>query len=197
VAVNDYPFSLRASTDPYHIIGYTAGGSTPPLPGDTDFWIFNANLIFAVGPNTSPTQVMVLRSNASLQLPAMANLPGSGTSDLTIDSQGNVAPQTSSVRFKENVEPLTGDFHKILSLEPKSFTYRESGQRAIGYTAEDLHDQDLRDLVTYDQEGNPLSIQYKLLPIYMLELLKEQKATIDQLAGEVAELKANLDVKPS
>jgi hypothetical protein len=82
--------------------------------------------------------------------------------DLSVTSNGTVTTQTSSARFKENVEPLRDDFHKVPSLQPKSFTYKESGQRAIGYMAEDLDDQDLQDLVAYDQEGNPLSIHYKL-----------------------------------
>jgi hypothetical protein len=205
VALNFGPIQLTTVGDLYHQIGYSNKGMDTPiknLPADCDYWLFNANLVFAVGPNTGPTQAMVLTNGTGgtgkvgLQLPNLASLPASGSLDLTVDQFGNVKPQTSSVRFKENVEPLADDFHKILSLQPKSFSYKDSGQRAIGYTAEDLHDQDLTELVSYDQEGKPLSIQYKLLPIYMLEVLKEQNATIERLAAEIGELKAGHEDAP-
>ena len=127
-------------------------------------------------------------SGPSVVLSGLSGLPGSGTADLTVNSSGTVAPQTSSLRFKEDVQPLSDDFHKILALEPKSFRYKESGDRAIGYAAEDLDALGLDGLVGYDPEGQPLTINYKLLPIYLIEVVKEQQRTIRDLQDRVTEL---------
>lgn len=120
----------------------------------------------------------------------LANLPTTGTTDLTINANGQVAPQTSSMRFKENIEPLRADFGNILSADPVSFVNKATGDREIGFLAEDFHDKHLDGLVSYDAEGKPLSIQYKMVPIYLLEVIKEQQRAIEELKGEIAEIKS-------
>jgi hypothetical protein len=110
---------------------------------------------------------------------------GSG-SDVVCDSNGTLALQTSSARFKENIRELKDDFSRILSLIPVSFTYKDSGQEAIGYTAEELHEKELHHLVSYDEEGKPFSVNYKMLPVYLLEIVKKQQEMISRLEQGLA-----------
>jgi hypothetical protein len=140
-------------------------------------------------PNQNSTK-FIFNADGTAAFPGLPNLPGSGTSDLTVDQNGNITPQTSSLRFKENVEALNEDFQKILALEPKSFTYKETGVRGIGYAAEEVDELELNNLVGYDAEGKPLTVNYKFIPVYLLEVLKEQQKVIKELQAEVAELKA-------
>lgn len=128
-----------------------------------------------------------------VSLPGLAGLPGKGTLDLTIDSKGNVVPQHSSVRFKEDVAPLQEDFSKVLLLQPVSFQEKDTGARSIGYLAEDVAKQDLQSLMVYDDDGQPLSVQYKLLPVYLAEVLKEQQQVIKTLAARVQALEDRLE----
>ncbi|MDX6531876.1 MAG: hypothetical protein QOH41_4166 [Blastocatellia bacterium] len=139
-------------------------------------------------PNQNSTK-FIFNSDGTAAFPGLPNLPASGTSDLTVDHNGNITPQTSSLRFKENVETLNEDFQKILALQPKSFTYKETGVRGIGYAAEELDELELNNLVGYDADGKPLTINYKLIPIYLLEVLKEQQKVMKELQAEVTELK--------
>ena len=153
-----------------------------------------SRLALAFGGNNDPSQnttQFIFNSDGTVAFQGLPNLPGTGTTDLTIDSAGNITPQTSSLRFKDNVELLNEDFQKILALEPKSFTYKDTGCRGIGYAAEDLDELKLSDLVGYDADNKPLSINYKLIPIYMLEVLKEQQKVISELQTEVADLKSS------
>src|SRR6185295_19107363 len=92
-------------------------------------------------------------TGTSVTFSGIANRPASGTADLVINASGGIGTKLSSLRFKENVEPLKDDFHKILTLEPKSFSYRDSGDEGIGYMAEDLDDAKLGRLVSYDSDG--------------------------------------------
>jgi len=141
-------------------------------------------------PNNNATK-FIFNSDGTAAFPGLPGLPSSGTADLTVDPNGNIAPQTSSLRFKENVELLNEDFQKILALEPKSFTYKDSGFRGIGYTAEEVDELQLNDLVSYDADGKPLSINYKLMPVYLLEIVKDQQRMIRELQAEVSELKSS------
>ncbi len=131
-------------------------------------------------------------SGSQVVFSGLSGLPASGTADLTVDSSGNVAPQTSSARFKENIEPLQDDFRKVLDAAPVSFVNKATGDREIGYIAEEFHDNDLDNLVSYDAEGKPLSVQYKMLPIYALEIVKEQQRVIEELRSELGKIKAKL-----
>lgn len=99
----------------------------------------------------------------------------------------------TSERFTENISEFKDDFSKILSLNPVSFQSRETGETGFGYLAEELQEKDLQNLVSYDAEGKPFSVHYKLMPIYLLEVLKEQQKTIRRLQSEVTELKAVIE----
>jgi hypothetical protein len=137
-------------------------------------------------PGTALNPVLTLSYSGAVTMPALGSLPASGTADLTIDANGNVTPQTSSARFKENIEPLRDDFEKLLLLQPRSFVYRETGDRGIGYTAEEVAQAGLDNLVAYDADGRPLSVHYKMLSVYLLELVRSQGRQIEALRAEVA-----------
>jgi hypothetical protein len=135
--------------------------------------------------------VLQLLPNGGIQLPHLPQPVSAGTVDLVIDAAGNVSPQNSSVRFKEDVRPLRDDFSKVLLLEPKSFTYKGSGARGIGYTAEEVAAADLGELVAFDADGQPLGVHYKMISIYLLELLKDQQAALAEVRAEIATLKVS------
>lgn len=142
-------------------------------------------------PGTSgqgtPRPILQLLPQGGVQMPLLQQ-PQGGTVDLVIDANGNVSPQNSSARFKEDIQPLQDDFHKVLLLEPRSFAYRETGARGIGYIAEELAEAELHNLVAYDDEGKPLGVHYKMLSIYLLELLKEQQAALAAVQARMVAL---------
>lgn len=130
-----------------------------------------------------------LHVNGSVRLEGLKS-GGAGTTDLVADSSGNVFLQSSSERFKENISEFKDDFSKILLLNPVSFQSKHTGETGLGYIAEDLQEKDLKNLVSYDAEGNPFSVHYKLMPVYLLEVLKEQQKMIEELQSQMTELKA-------
>ena len=93
---------------------------------------------------------------------------------------GTLGKVGSSARFKEDIEPLKDDFHKILEAKPKSFTWKENGEKGIGFIAEEFDALGLTDLVYYE-DGQPFSIRYELVPLYLLEVIKDQVETTKQL----------------
>jgi len=159
----------------------------------TDQGDFSAPLAFnfqqpgggGVGPYITS---LVLLPTGGVQMPNLPS-PAASSVDLVVDSNGNVTRQNSSARFKEDIRPLQDDFHKVLMLEPRSFTYKGSCGREIGYTAEEVAEADLRNLVAYDTDGQPQGVHYKMISIYLLELLKEQQSALADIRAEIAQLK--------
>jgi hypothetical protein len=129
----------------------------------------------------------------TIEFSGLNNLPGSGsTVDLVVDSNGNVSTQTSSTRFKEKICQLKDDFQKVLSIDPISFTYSATGEPGIGYSAEQLDEKKLNKLVAYDSEGKPLSVHYKMISVYLLEIIKKQQATLEEMGRQIDDVQNKL-----
>jgi hypothetical protein len=101
--------------------------------------------------------------------------------NITADNTGNLYRDTSSRRYKENIQTLQDEFDKILELEPITFAYKDSQLKSFGYIAEDLDALELDNLVIYNQSGQPESIRYDKLSVYLLEVVKNLNSRIKQL----------------
>ncbi|HTY13139.1 MAG TPA: tail fiber domain-containing protein [Candidatus Omnitrophota bacterium] len=119
------------------------------------------------------------------------NLPttSSGTT-LIVDGSGYLYKQSSSLRYKENIIDLDVDKQKVLSLRPVKFTSKTDKKRDIGLIAEEVEKQ-IKDLVIYNEKGQPESVKYDRVAIYLLGVIKGQQKDIDELKREVKELKAS------
>jgi hypothetical protein len=100
---------------------------------------------------------------------------------------------TSSERYKEDVRPLEDDFHKIFQAEPKSFIDKTSGQREIGYIAEEFDGMGLKNLVIYDKEGRPDGLKYELVSLYLLEAMKDQAEMMKELETDNEKLRRRIE----
>lgn len=113
---------------------------------------------------------------------------GSGTA-LVIDANGNVYKDSSSERYKMDIEPLEVDYNKILELQPKSYAFKDSGILTIGYIAEQVEEiGGLSDLLIYDNQGRVDGFKYDRLPIYTLEVVKDLNDRVAALEDRLAAL---------
>jgi hypothetical protein len=99
---------------------------------------------------------------------------------------------SSSRRYKKDIQPLKDNFEKILDVEPKSFIDKASGERNIGFIAEELEDAGLDNLVI-ERDGRPDAIKYQLISVYLLEMIKEVKKENQELRKEMEELKSAIN----
>ena len=138
----------------------------------------------------SNTGGKIILENEKIELP---NIPRgwSGTDYLVWDRATKTIKHGtgSSLRYKEDIQPLQEDFLKILQLESKSFLYKGTNQRSFGFIAEDLHALGFQNLVSYDEEGLPEGISYPMLSVYLLEAMKRQNTQIEKLQMELDKLK--------
>jgi len=104
---------------------------------------------------------------------------------------GQLFYDTSSRRFKENIEPLDTDFSRILEATPVQYTRPDAPERIeIGYIAEDMEALGLERLIGYDSEGQVETFNYEKMILYVVEVLKEQRREIIDLQNRLQSMES-------
>jgi hypothetical protein len=155
-----------------------------------------------------------IKTNSNVIVPSTS---GSGTA-VVRTSSGQLRPQSSTIRVKENIRDLNIDKEKFLSIRPVSFNLKKAlgGDPDIGVIAEEV-EKLVPDLVIYgpkrnwigdsgltqrDETGSeilsttesePYSVRYDKIGIYLLKIVADQEKTIQQLQSEVAALKNTME----
>lgn len=94
---------------------------------------------------------------------------------------GGALTESSSATLKENITPIDGALDLILQLTGVIYD-RQDGSRKneAGLIAEEVN-KVLPNLITLDDQGTPMGVQYTKLTAYLIEAVKSLKAEIDQL----------------
>ena len=129
----------------------------------------------------------------TLTYPGIAT--GSGSTMVVVTTGSRVAYTTSSERFKQDIKYITtnGWLNKVLAMKPityktsKDFTTPgEPNETQIGFLAEDINDigGGLETTVVLDPLGDPFSLSYDRLTVFLMLAIKELKAEINELRGQ-------------
>ena len=103
--------------------------------------------------------------------------------------------QTSDIRIKENIRPITGALSKICSLNPTHFEYKNKlGKTKTGFIAQEfeqvfeghvIESEPLPEYQEYFAEGEKIkSIDADLIP-YLVKAIQEQNQTIQSLQEQI------------
>jgi hypothetical protein len=196
-------------------IGNTTNSTTYALQVDGDAYLNGA---MRIGTTSSP-DAGGIRANGDIQT-AGNFIQGSSTSGtgtvMVRTSSGELRPQSSTIRVKDNVQSLNVNKKGLFALRPVSYQLKPAlgGQSEIGLIAEEV-EQVLPELVIYgparswdgntglvkkDADGNeladyskqePYSVHYDRLPVMLLEVIKEQDQRIAELERQVKALMEN------
>ena len=115
---------------------------------------------------------------------------------VVVDSNGHLGTVTSSVRYKENIQPLEQASEAIFSLQPVAFRYKkeldEKGVPQFGLLAEEVA-KIAPDLVACDEAGQPYAVRYDAVNTMLLnEFIKEHRK-VEEQAGKIERLEAQLE----
>jgi len=104
-----------------------------------------------------------------------------------IDSAGQLGTISSSAQYKHDIQDMNDASSNILELRPVTFVYNadESNTTQYGLIAEEV-DKVFPSLVVYNQEGNPETLKYHVLPVLLLNEMKKQQLSINDLKSLVA-----------
>lgn len=110
-------------------------------------------------------------------------------------SGGFLTTSPSSVRYKENITPLTVDCSKIYDLEAIEFDYKSDGRHSFGYSAEATFDvlPCLVHMEEHEGELVPESISYDHVSVLVVEEMKKLKLENKTLKSQMSEVLARLD----
>jgi trimeric autotransporter adhesin len=102
--------------------------------------------------------------------------------EVFINSSGQLGTQTSSLRFKEQVQDMGDSTSKLFQLRPVTFFYKpkyDDGSHMLQYglIAEEVA-KVYPDLVAYDKDGQPYTVKYQLLASMLLNELQKQHAVV-------------------
>jgi hypothetical protein len=180
-------------------VGYLAGGSYPystsfgersstAYNSTSSIFIFageyigspsnhNPNLLF-IGDTTgngSPGQI-----NATY-ISGIQTIGITGTA-VKVSTSDQLGVASSSEKFKENIQNLSGNNDKIMQLRPVSFTYKqdESQHQQYGLIAEEVAEI-YPELICYASDGSSFSVHYDKLPVILLQEIQQLNKRTDAL----------------
>jgi hypothetical protein len=96
----------------------------------------------------------------------------------------------SSIRWKDNIQPIQGALDKILDLRGVTFDWdaAHGGSHGLGLIAEEVGAA-FPELVTYEADGqHATSVDYSKFTAVLLEAVKELKAENDALKARIEAL---------
>jgi hypothetical protein len=91
--------------------------------------------------------------------------------------------ESSSIRYKENIETLTSGLDKVLQMRGVSYIKKDTQTKEIGVIAEEINEI-LPDVVIKNNEGEVESVAYGRLTAILIEAVKELKAEINVLKSK-------------
>lgn len=92
--------------------------------------------------------------------------------------------ESSSITLKENFNPITDALDKISNLKGWIYDRKDgSHKNEAGLVAEQVYDV-IPNIVTLDDKGNPLGINYTRLSAYLIEAVKTLKEEILELKSK-------------
>ena len=192
VVGNIVPLSSFGVLTHYGATADPSGGTFPQMfVGSANVSMF-ANSTNGIGVSTSGNSINGNTAmNNTLTYPGVAT--GAGTGMVVVTTGSRVAIVTSSERFKEDVKYITtntGWLDKIEAMRPITYktsedftTEGEPNETQIGFLAEDIYDLggDLEKTVILDPLGDPFSLAYDRLTVFLTLAIKEMNARIKKL----------------
>ncbi len=103
-----------------------------------------------------------------------------------VSSSDQLGVAVSSRRYKENIEDMADVSSDILKLRPVTFTLKDHEDQStqFGLIAEEVNEI-MPDLIVYDKQGDPQTVQYHELPALLLNELQKAVKRIDELEDQL------------
>ena len=88
--------------------------------------------------------------------------------------------ESSSLRYKENVETIKYGLDKVLQMRGVSYNKKDNGVKEIGVIAEEIYEV-LPEVVLKNEQGEIDSVSYGKITAVLIEAIKDLKKEIEDL----------------
>ncbi len=103
-----------------------------------------------------------------------------------------VAPCSSSIRYKKDVQSYDEGMSVVIRLKPVTFTWKDGGARDIGFVAEDVAQVEPL-LVTRNDKGEVEGVKYERMGVLFANALQEQQSQIERQKIQIQEQQNQID----
>jgi trimeric autotransporter adhesin len=155
----------------------------------------NATAIGAGAVVTTSNTVVLGTNDDDVRVPGsliVVQLGTAGSTDVCRNASNFLSTCSSSLRYKNHVQPFTGGLNLINRLRPITFNWIDSDARDVGFGAEDVEKVDPL-LVVYDQNGRVEGVKYKQLTAVLVNAIREQQARAEKQDQQIAEQKRQIE----
>ena len=97
----------------------------------------------------------------------------------------------SDMRLKSNIMTLGATMSKLLRIDGKSYTFKNSGKKSVGVLAQEIQEQ-FPDLVVERKDGM-LTVNYQGLIPVLINAIKEQNLELENAIKANQELEARIE----
>ena len=129
---------------------------------------------------TKATASVLMTDNVASSTTATGTLVVTGGVGISGQLTVTTLVETSSIAFKENVNPINNALDAIMQLVGVTYDRKDNNEHEAGLIAEDVN-KVLPDLVSKDLNGDPHGIKYSKLTAYLIEAIKSLKQEINDL----------------
>jgi hypothetical protein len=137
---------------------------------------------------TSGFQFEFLSSSGNVRVAQTYNNDMGGTTRaMRVSTAGMYGYVSSTRRRKEQINNYSINSQALLSLPVRKFKYidDETDIQQYGFIAEEAQELGLDELIQYDSTGIPDYFAYETLPIFLLQIIQEQNASIKSLEARL------------
>jgi hypothetical protein len=216
ISGSDEGIVLSGST--IQIAGTLEGASPLKIGGEMVFTSTGSAGAFAIGPNSEAkiyyeneaddhliisgsaggtrllgTNISIPSGNLGVRINGDVNITHGITLPDTSAPEGQVKANAfvsySSIRFKENVEPINSAVETISKLKGVSYNWIDTGKKDFGFIAEEVG-KVLPEIVEWSQDPEYANtMDYTRIISFLVEAVKEQQKKIDIISEKLDKIK--------
>lgn len=143
--------------------------------------------------NSAPSRQFAVREDGNIIIPTVYFIGSGAAANVVIDASGFLYRSTSSLKYKENIQPLPYGLSDVLQLNPVTFSSKnenEHGLRFAGLIAEEVDAVGLNEFVQYAPDGSPDALHYGNMVSLAVKAIQELNAKVEALEARVMALEA-------
>lgn len=141
--------------------------------------------------NSAPSRQFAVREDGNIIIPTVYFIGSGAAANVVIDASGFLYRSTSSLKYKENIQPLTYGLSDVLQLNPVTFSSKnenEHGVRFAGLIAEEVDAIGLNEFIQYAPDGSPDALHYGNMVSLAFKAIQELNAKVETLEARIAAL---------
>ena len=186
-----------ASNTGLRVLTNTAGGTVASFGGNGAFYVDTPSAVGGRLTILENGNVGINDNNPASKLTvagtiAVGTLGSAGATPLCRNGSLQISDCSSSIRYKQNINPFVSGLSLVKQLRPVSFNWRANNKADMGLVAEEVAAVEPL-LVTHNDKGEIEGVKYDRIGVVLINAVKEQQTQIEKQKKEIERQSARID----